>query len=427
MTDDGGATDTVAQTVTVTEPTTGNQPPVLDPIGSQSVEEGKTLDVPVSASDADGDALTLSVDGLPSFASFVDDGDGTGTLSLSPQSGDAGSYDVTMTADDGTATDAETLTVTVTQPGGPSTASAVVRMNAGSTNIDDATSKRGVIEITNTGEANIETVTISHSSAILPDMVLDPEGTAGDKAGEGFDVARPGGTGTITTEFRDPHNGDADDGYDTQYLAFTDFDPDETVAYSVDLDPNSIKGAQAPGPSSSGAVSGLELSGSTVTVTFENGETHTGFLFGDGSQGGSQAFVGDDVPAAPALDVPGVALAPTTLSEAHSAATVGDAGQTVEISGSPGAEVRLLRVEGALFTDGVPNGGYDIEAYEANSAVVVDEQRATIGPDGTAAIDVTLTDTAQTGGRNYFVAVVERNGETGRTSNVVVLEYDAGE
>ena len=76
-----------------------NHPPELDPIGDQTVDEGDTLVVPVSASDPDGDPIALSASGLPPFASFVDHANGTGTLTIAPGIGDAGVYPgVTITA-----------------------------------------------------------------------------------------------------------------------------------------------------------------------------------------------------------------------------------------------------------------------------------------------------------------------------------------
>ena len=54
-----------------------NQPPELAPIGDQTVNEGATAVIAISASDADSDALTFVASGLPSFATFVDHGNGT--------------------------------------------------------------------------------------------------------------------------------------------------------------------------------------------------------------------------------------------------------------------------------------------------------------------------------------------------------------
>ena len=60
----------------------GNDPPVLAAVGDQAVDEGQVLNVPIAASDADGTNPVLSAANLPPFASFTDNGNSTGTLSL---------------------------------------------------------------------------------------------------------------------------------------------------------------------------------------------------------------------------------------------------------------------------------------------------------------------------------------------------------
>lgn len=69
-----------------------NTPPVLDSIPDQSMTEGSVLDVGIVATDSEGDSITLSVNNLPTFASFVDSGNGIGTITFSPGFGDAGAY-----------------------------------------------------------------------------------------------------------------------------------------------------------------------------------------------------------------------------------------------------------------------------------------------------------------------------------------------
>jgi hypothetical protein len=94
----------------------------------------------------------------------------------------------------------------------------------------------------------------------------------------------------------------------------------------------------------------------------------------------------------------------------------------MRVSGPAGASVRLLAVEGALFTAGLPGGGFDLDPFEANSVVAVNELTATIGPAGTVDIPVTLGNTVAGGGNNRLVAVIESNGATGPTSGVAVLQ-----
>ncbi len=76
-----------------------NDPPLIAAIGPQSVNEGETLTVTPSASDANGDALSWVGGNLPAGAS-VDPA--TGVLTWTPEYTQAGTYPgVSLTADDG--------------------------------------------------------------------------------------------------------------------------------------------------------------------------------------------------------------------------------------------------------------------------------------------------------------------------------------
>ena len=53
----------------------------------------------------------LSAEGLPAFATFTDNGNGTATIHAAPQPGDRGNYPVTVTArDNGNCNSAAVLT-----------------------------------------------------------------------------------------------------------------------------------------------------------------------------------------------------------------------------------------------------------------------------------------------------------------------------
>ena len=95
-----------------------NDAPVLGAIGPQDVDEGNTFQIGLSSTDVDaGDTLRYSVSGLPEFATLTDNGNGTGTIAVSPRYTDSGSYVVTVTVtDDGVPNlnDSETFTLTVT-------------------------------------------------------------------------------------------------------------------------------------------------------------------------------------------------------------------------------------------------------------------------------------------------------------------------
>ncbi|MBI4004237.1 MAG: hypothetical protein HY353_04365, partial [Candidatus Omnitrophica bacterium] len=99
-------------------PITVVAPPVLDPIGPKTINEGQLLSFSVSAMDSDAAAtLTLSATNLPAGASFPTvngTGSVSGTFNWTPGFNQAGSYQVTFTAaDQGGLSDSEAITITV--------------------------------------------------------------------------------------------------------------------------------------------------------------------------------------------------------------------------------------------------------------------------------------------------------------------------
>ena len=78
-----------------------NQPPAMDPIEDQAVAEGEVLTFDVTASDPDGDDLTIVGVDLPGFAVVEDHADGSATVTLEPGYEDEGGYVLTLQADDG--------------------------------------------------------------------------------------------------------------------------------------------------------------------------------------------------------------------------------------------------------------------------------------------------------------------------------------
>lgn len=69
-----------------------NQRPYIALIPSHTLDFETTLEVPVSATDPDGDVVSLEAFNLPSFVSFTDNGGGKGVFSLAPLAGDVGVY-----------------------------------------------------------------------------------------------------------------------------------------------------------------------------------------------------------------------------------------------------------------------------------------------------------------------------------------------
>jgi hypothetical protein len=102
-----------------------NRPPVLNSIGNRSTNELQLLQFTVSASDPDGTTPILTTSTRPDGASFVDNGNGTGTFTWTPTFDQAGSYPVTFTASDGSLTDTEEITITVNNVNRPPVLTAI--------------------------------------------------------------------------------------------------------------------------------------------------------------------------------------------------------------------------------------------------------------------------------------------------------------
>ncbi len=104
---------------TVTITAVANQPPVLDPIGNQSVDLGTSLAFTLSATDGNGDIPTFAASPAP-----LPDGmtlnAATGAFSFTPGESQVGDIALTFIASDGVLTDSESVIITVVgaAPGG---------------------------------------------------------------------------------------------------------------------------------------------------------------------------------------------------------------------------------------------------------------------------------------------------------------------
>ena len=96
MTDNGSPIQSDSGDVTITVGNV-NRPPVLNTIGSKTVEEGQSLAFTVTATDSDNDDLTYSADSLPIGATFDE---ASQTFTWTPDYGDAGNYTVTFAVTD---------------------------------------------------------------------------------------------------------------------------------------------------------------------------------------------------------------------------------------------------------------------------------------------------------------------------------------
>jgi hypothetical protein len=113
-------TDSVSEAIQITVNDV-NRSPVLASIGNRETDEGVNLNFGVSATDADGDAITLRMESadLPPEADFTDNGDGTGTFDWTPTFDDAAIYNATFWASDGTDSASEAIQIKVNDANRP--------------------------------------------------------------------------------------------------------------------------------------------------------------------------------------------------------------------------------------------------------------------------------------------------------------------
>ncbi|MFC1544827.1 putative Ig domain-containing protein [Gemmatimonadota bacterium] len=105
--DPGQLSDRATVVITVGEQ---NLPPVLGQLADLRVSEGDTLTLVVSASDPEGEQVSVFVSPMPSNASFDNEGN---TFTFQPSYAQAGSYNLSFVASDGELTDESRITVTV--------------------------------------------------------------------------------------------------------------------------------------------------------------------------------------------------------------------------------------------------------------------------------------------------------------------------
>ena len=100
-------------TVIFTDSAIQSHAPVIQFIPQKTVEEGSHLGILVEATDQDGTIPTITLDNLPTGATFTDLGNGTGEFSWTPQLLQKGRYQVIARATDGEHTAQRTITIQV--------------------------------------------------------------------------------------------------------------------------------------------------------------------------------------------------------------------------------------------------------------------------------------------------------------------------
>ena len=114
-----GGSGSASTVITVTGGTVENHPPSLSAPLTQQVNEGVILSFTVTATDQDGDHVTLSANSVPNGAAFSDMGNNTGIFAWTPGSTQSGLYNVAFNGSDGnggTGTASTAITVTDVPP-----------------------------------------------------------------------------------------------------------------------------------------------------------------------------------------------------------------------------------------------------------------------------------------------------------------------
>uniref|UniRef100_A0ACD5GR86 DUF4347 domain-containing protein n=1 Tax=Desertifilum tharense IPPAS B-1220 TaxID=1781255 RepID=A0ACD5GR86_9CYAN len=111
-------------------------------------------------------------------------------------------------------------------------------------NINNSTYSSGSFVLSNTSSTaqKITRIRVDLSSSILPNMVFDPYGLAGDVVAKDFSIDSDSGVGLVNHTYFLPKN----EGYSGLEINFNNFTPGKTLKFSVDVDPTSIKGLPAP-------------------------------------------------------------------------------------------------------------------------------------------------------------------------------------
>ena len=225
------------------------------------------------------------------------------------------------------------------------------------------------LENLSTSGSNLTQVRIDLNGAILPDGIFFDPAHAGGSNGKPFTIDSKVGSFNATASYADGSNAT---GFRQLVLNLSDFNPGETLGFSIDIDPDSMRGfPQSVNP---GGVSGAEAAGSRITYVFADGSQQIADLFGSGvaqaSAVGSQSLA-----TAPTLTVAGV-------SSGNVAVPANDT--NVLVTGTAGSTVRVevMAVDQQFVTSSDPFWG--------NSATQVTYQTVTLDAQGRATVPVDL-------------------------------------
>ncbi|NOT61290.1 MAG: HYR domain-containing protein, partial [Acidobacteria bacterium] len=169
-----------------------NQPPVITAPPDTTLNENDTTTLNFSVTDGNNDPLSLTINNRPSFVTFTDTGNGTGRLTVAPTFSDAGIYTLTISANDGDATETKNFKITVNDVNRPPAVSAqaiaatleanstagrqITLVGGGSDPDNDALLFKWFDGATQIAQVASPAVTLSFGSHSLTLMVTDSKG-----------------------------------------------------------------------------------------------------------------------------------------------------------------------------------------------------------------------------------------------------------
>jgi len=156
-----------------------NDAPEFSEIGNQQVDEGETLAFTISATDVENESISFSIednpDGslyfeLPTEPTLVDNNDGTAAFSWASSFGDAGNYNVTFRASDGTDHSDEAIVISVGDVNQPPVA------DAGE---DDLVNGAEIYQLDGSGSFDPDGQVLTYDWTVQEGITLDSPNIAG--------------------------------------------------------------------------------------------------------------------------------------------------------------------------------------------------------------------------------------------------------
>ncbi len=232
---DGSLSDTQSFTIVVANV---NDAPTFIGTAVTNATQDTFYSYSISTTDPDGDPLTINATTLPAWLTFVDNGDGTATLSGTPTNADVGGHNVVLAVSDGLLNGTQSFTITV----GNSNDAPSITSNGGG-----ATAAIAVAE----NQAGVTTVSASDADGDTPSFSISGGADAGlfavdaNSGALSFNTARDfesptdaNGDGVYTVEVT---AGDGNGGSDTQTISVTVTDVNEAPAFTSTAPTNATR------------------------------------------------------------------------------------------------------------------------------------------------------------------------------------------